>query len=43
MELVYDKKDKDEIENSLKKYMLHEEAAPNLLDKGANWVARKIL
>ncbi len=42
MELVYDKKDKDEIENSLKKYILHEEATSNLLDKCANWVARKI-
>lgn len=42
IELVYDEKDKPEIEKILKKHLLHEEAAPSVLDKGANWVARKI-
>jgi hypothetical protein len=42
IELVYDKKDKSQIEKTLKKYLVHEEATPTFLDKGANWVAGKI-
>lgn len=42
IELVYDKKDREKLEKTLKKYLLHEEAAPTILDKSANWVAGKI-
>jgi hypothetical protein len=42
IELVYNKKDKGNLEKVLKKYTLHEEATPTFLDKGANWVAGKI-
>lgn len=42
IELVVDKKDKESIEKLVKKYIVHEEAEPTLLDKSANWVAGKI-
>ena len=42
IELVYAKKDREKLEKTLKKYLLLEEAAPNFLDKSANWVAGKI-
>ncbi len=42
IELIYEEKDKPAIEKILRKYLLHDEAVPTVLDKGANWVARKI-
>ena len=42
IELVYSKKNEKEIEKDLKKYLLNEEAAPNILDKSSSWVANKI-
>lgn len=41
-ELVIDKKDKDTVEKHLKKYVIHEESTPNILDKSANWVSGKL-
>lgn len=42
IELVIDKKDTEKIEKILKKHILHEEASSGILDRSANWVAKKI-
>lgn len=42
VELIYEPKDKEKLEKALKKYLVHEEAVPTILDKSANWVAGKL-
>jgi hypothetical protein len=42
LELVIDKNNQPEIEKVLKKYLVHEEVAPGVLDKAANWASRKL-
>lgn len=42
LELVVNKKDKEEIKKVLNKYVLYEEAPPSNLDKAANWFSKKL-
>lgn len=43
VELVIDKdSSKKAIEDTLKKYLIHEEVPPNVLDKAANWASKKL-
>lgn len=42
LEIVYDKKDKEEIKNILEKYIPQEEAPPSNLDRLTNWIGKKL-
>lgn len=42
MELVIDTSKKDELKNTLSKYLVEEEAPPSFLDKAANWFAKRL-
>jgi|GEM_PF-610719 len=40
LELVFPQNMKEEVEKTVSKYLVHEEVAPNALDKVANWASR---
>lgn len=42
IELVIQSKDQEEIKKHLSEYVLFEEAAPNFLDKAANWLGKRV-
>ena len=42
LELIIIPEKKNEIEQTMKKYLTHEEAPPTFIDKSANWFAKKM-
>lgn len=42
LEMVIQEEEKGKIREVLEQYLIHEEAAPNFLDRAASWLSRKV-